>query len=49
MRRAPRVAQSDELIPILVGSLSLTLRRCMALYPPERMEDGDFYRHQPPL
>ncbi len=37
------VAQSDELIPILVGSLSLTLRHCMTLYPPEALEDDDFY------
>ncbi len=37
------VAQSDELIPILVGSLSLTLRACTAIYPPETLEDGDFY------
>ena len=37
------VAQSDELIPMLVGSLSLTLRRCMALFPPDTLADGDFY------
>lgn len=37
------VAQSDELIPMLVGSLSLTLRRCMALFPPDTLGDGDFY------
>lgn len=37
------VAQSDVLIPMLVGSLSLTLRRCMALYPPETLVEGDFY------
>ncbi|MBY0335322.1 MAG: hydantoinase B/oxoprolinase family protein, partial [Acetobacteraceae bacterium] len=37
------VAQSDELIPILVGSLSLTLRRCMAAIPPDALEEGDFY------
>ncbi len=37
------VAQSDELIPMLVGSLSLTLRRCMALFPPETLMAGDFY------
>ena len=27
------VAQSDELIPILVGSLSITFRNCAARYP----------------
>ncbi|TCT02238.1 hydantoinase B/oxoprolinase family protein [Aquabacter spiritensis] len=37
------VAQSDELIPILVGSLSLTFRHCAALFPVETLEDGDFY------
>lgn len=37
------VAQSDELIPVLVGSLSITLRHCMEAYPPERLEEGDFY------
>lgn len=37
------VAQSDELIPVLVGSLSITLRHCMAAFPPERLEEGDFY------
>jgi N-methylhydantoinase B len=37
------VAQSDELIPVLVGSLSITLRHCMAACPPERLEEGDFY------
>ena len=37
------VAQSDELIPVLVGSLSITLRHCMAACPPELLEEGDFY------
>jgi N-methylhydantoinase B len=37
------VAQSDELIPVLVGSLSITLRACMASVPPERLRQGDFY------
>jgi len=37
------VAQSDELIPVLVGSLSITLRHCMAACPPETLEEGDFY------
>jgi len=37
------VAQSDELIPILVGSLSMTLRHCMALHPPQTLAEDDFY------
>lgn len=37
------VAQSDELIPVLVGSLSVTLRACMAADPPETLREGDFY------
>ncbi len=37
------VAQSDELIPILVGSLSVTLRSCMREIPPETLREGDFY------
>ena len=37
------VAQSDELIPILVGSLSHTFRRCAAEYPIETLREGDFY------
>lgn len=37
------VAQSDELIPILVGSLSHTFRRCAAHYPAADLAEGDFY------
>lgn len=37
------VAQSDELIPILVGSLSHTFRCCAAAYPVETLKEGDFY------
>lgn len=37
------VAQSDELIPVLVGSLSVTLRHCMEADPPETLAEGDFY------
>jgi N-methylhydantoinase B len=37
------VAQSDELIPVLVGSLSVTLRARMAADPPETLREGDFY------
>ncbi|MBP0496353.1 hydantoinase B/oxoprolinase family protein [Pararoseomonas indoligenes] len=37
------VAQSDELIPILVGSLSITFRACAARFPVERLKEGDFY------
>jgi N-methylhydantoinase B len=37
------VAQSDELIPILVGSLSVTLRSCMRETPPQSLREGDFY------
>lgn len=37
------VAQSDELIPMLVGSLSLTFQACAARYPIETLREGDFY------
>ena len=37
------VAQSDELIPILVGSLSHTFARCAAAYPVDTLAEGDFY------
>jgi len=37
------VAQSDELIPILVGSLSITFRSCAARYPVSKLKEGDFY------
>jgi N-methylhydantoinase B len=37
------VAQSDELIPVLVGSLSVTLRSCMREIPPDTLAEGDFY------
>ncbi|WP_164305153.1 hydantoinase B/oxoprolinase family protein, partial [Streptococcus pneumoniae] len=34
------VAQSDELIPMLVGSLSLTFKACAARYPVETLRPG---------
>ncbi|RVT98642.1 hydantoinase B/oxoprolinase family protein [Rhodovarius crocodyli] len=37
------VAQSDELIPMLVGSLSITFRSCAARYPIAKLREGDFY------
>ena len=37
------VAQSDELIPILVGSLSLSLKRCLAYYKVSELQEGDFF------
>ncbi len=37
------VAQSDELIPMLVGSLSITFRSCAARYPVASLREGDFY------
>lgn len=37
------VAQSDELIPMLVGSLSLTFKACAARYPIATLREGDFY------
>jgi N-methylhydantoinase B len=37
------VAQSDELIPLLVGSLSLTFRACARRFPVETLKEGDFY------
>jgi len=37
------VAQSDELIPILVGSLSITFRACAERYPIATLKEGDFY------
>ncbi len=37
------VAQSDELIPMLVGSLSITFRACAERYPVATLREGDFY------
>lgn len=37
------VAQSDELIPMLVGSLSITFRACAEVYPIHTLREGDFY------
>ena len=37
------VAQSDELIPVLVGSLSLTFAGCAARHPIAELKEGDFY------
>ena len=37
------VAQSDELIPMLVGSLSITFRACAERYPVATLKEGDFY------
>jgi N-methylhydantoinase B len=37
------VAQSDELIPVLVGSLSLTFSECARLYPVAEMKESEFY------
>ena len=41
--RGEAVAQSDELIPILVGSLSIAFRHCAAACPIEKLAEGDFY------
>jgi N-methylhydantoinase B len=41
--RGQAVAQSDELIPILVGSLSITFNACAERYPIETLHEGDFY------
>ncbi len=37
------VAQSDELIPLLVGSLSVTFRGCAERFPVETLVEGDFF------
>lgn len=37
------VALSDELIPILVNSLSETFKVCAEIYPPETLGPDDFY------
>lgn len=37
------IAQSDELIPILVGSLSTAFRHCAAAKPVNQLVEGDFY------
>lgn len=41
-RNGAAVAQSDELIPLLVGSLSMTFRHCISRYPVETLVEGDF-------
>jgi hypothetical protein len=42
------VAQCDHLTPMLVGSLSLTLKACMDRYPVETIREGDFYINNHP-
>ncbi|MGN6770908.1 MAG: hydantoinase B/oxoprolinase family protein [Rhizobiaceae bacterium] len=42
------VAQCDHLTPMLVGSLSLTLKACMGRYPVETIREGDFYINNHP-
>lgn len=42
------VAQSDHLTPMLVGSLSHTLRVCMDRYPANALVEGDFYINSHP-
>lgn len=46
--RGRAVAQSDHLTPMLVGSLSLTLKACMDRYPVETIREGDFYINNHP-
>ena len=38
-----RVVAQAELIPIQLGSISHTLAPCLALYPAETLEEGDFF------
>ncbi len=46
--RGQAVAQSDQLTPVLVGSLSHTFRPCAERYPIEALVEGDFYINNHP-
>lgn len=45
--RGQVIAQA-ELIPIQLGSLAATFGYCAELYPPETLEEGDFYLNNDP-
>jgi N-methylhydantoinase B len=38
-----QVIAQAELIPLQLGSLAATFGSCAELYPPETLEEGDFY------
>ncbi|MEM7056466.1 MAG: hydantoinase B/oxoprolinase family protein [Pseudomonadota bacterium] len=46
--RNGRVVAQAELIPIQLGSISHTLAPCLEHYPPETLEDGDFFINNDP-
>lgn len=46
--RHGRVVAQAELIPIQLGSISQTLAPCLALHPPETLEEGDFLINNDP-
>jgi len=46
--RNGRVVAQAELIPIQLGSISHTLAPCLELYPPETLEEGDFFINNDP-
>ncbi|MCP5072690.1 MAG: hydantoinase B/oxoprolinase family protein [Rhodobacteraceae bacterium] len=46
--RQGRVVAQAELIPIQLGSITQTLAPCIDLYPPETLEDGDFFINNDP-
>lgn len=43
-----RVVAQAELIPIQLGSIAHTLAPCLELYPPETLEEGDFFINNDP-
>ncbi len=47
--REGRVVAQAELIPMQLGSLDATFRPCAELFPPETLEEGDFYINNDPF
>ena len=47
--RDGRVVAQAELIPIQLGSIAHTLAPCLELYPPETLEEGDFFINNEPV
>ena len=43
-----RVVAQAELIPMQLGSIGKTLAPCLELYPPETIEEGDFFINNDP-
>ncbi len=47
--RHGNVVAQAELIPMQLGSIGATFKPCAALFPPETLEEGDFYINNDPF